>query len=100
MQGYGWIFPVGWLFLCIGAAMAMSAWIVHDKNREKRVKKMVMSTDSWCSQTCRHYEECFSNHKDPDDALKELDDYCYSCPMAMAIDEWEQREAAKQRSKQ
>jgi hypothetical protein len=34
---------------------------------------------------------CHSNHKDPDDAWKELEDYCMSCPMAEALyEKWEE----------
>ena len=100
MTEYGWILPVAWVFLCIGIAMALSTWIMYDKRKDKRIKKMVMSDDSWCWQNCKHLEECFSKHKDPDDAMKELDDeYCWECPMAKAIDEWIQQEAMKQRGK-
>lgn len=97
---YGWILPVAWICISAGAAMALSAWIMHDRHHDKRVKAMVMSTDSWCRNTCRHYADCFGHYKDPDDAWKALDEYCYDCPMAMAVEEWEQQEAMKERSRQ
>lgn len=99
MIGYGWILSVAWICISLGAAMALSAWIVHDKHKDKIIKKLVMDDDSWCSANCRHYAECYINHKDPDDAWKKLEEYCYECPMAKAIYEWEVENETRKRSR-
>jgi hypothetical protein len=59
--------------------------------RQKRIKSIVRDSESWCSKNCITYEMCHINHKDPDDAWKELEDYCMSCPMAEALyEKWEE----------
>ena len=73
-----------------GLGIAMSCWIAHDKRKDRRIKAMVYDNESWCQQNCRLLNECFSRYKDPDDAWHELEDYCCNCPMAKAIDVWEQ----------
>lgn len=99
-MNYGLILPVAWLSICIGIALALSTWIVYDKRRDKRIKRMAMSDDSWCWENCKHLEECFATHKDPDKAMNALvKEYCDDCPMAKAVEEWEQQEAIKQRGK-
>lgn len=92
-----WMFPVVYFGLIFGLAVALSSWIAHDKRREKRIRDMVYNNESWCNENCRHYEECMSNHKDPDDAWAELEDYCCNCPMAKAIDVWERDQQIKKR---
>ena len=92
--------PVAVIALAIGVAVALCSCISHDKRKADRIKNMVYNNESWCQQNCRHYEECYSNHKDPDDAWDELEDYCCECPMAMAVDVWEEEESKRKRSKQ
>ena len=59
--------------------------------RRKRIKAIVRDQWSWCSQNCLTYEMCDSNHKDPDDVWKELEDYCSRCPLMANIEMWEER---------
>ena len=97
MTEYGWILPAVWLGICIGAAMALSTWIVRDKHKTNRIKEMVMKDDSWCIENCEKWAYCHSRHKDPDDAWKELEEYCYDCPLALAIEDWEEKERLKKK---
>jgi hypothetical protein len=76
--------------LLTGLAIAMSSWIAHDKRRDRRIKAMVYNNDSWCQHNCKSLEECFSRYKDPDEAWREIEEICCDCPMAKAIDIWEQ----------
>ena len=93
-----WFIPFAVVCLTVGIGIALASCIAHDRIKEDRIKKMVYDRDSWCQDNCRHYAECYSVHEDPDDAWKELEDYCCQCPMAKAIDVWEQEQ--KKRGKQ
>lgn len=84
-----WFFPVIWIAVTAGIAIALSSWIVYDKHREKRLMRMVQDPDYWCSDNCKNYDWCFSNYKDPDDALDALEDFCIQCPMRKALEEYE-----------
>ena len=86
-----WFVPVIYVAVTIGVAITLGSWIAYDKRRENRIKSMVYDCNSWCDANCRHHEYCFSQHEDPDDAWKELESYCMECPMAKAVDVWEQQ---------
>lgn len=94
------LLPVAVIALTIGIAVALGSSIAHDKRKEKRIMNMVLDSESWCQRNCRLLEECYSNNEDPDDAWKVLDNYCCECPMAKAIDVWEQEKEKQKRSEQ
>ena len=94
------LIPVAVIAFTIGVGIALGSCISHDKRKANRVKRMVISSDSWCQHNCRYCDECYSKHKDPDNAWKELEDHCIDCPMAKAIDVWEEQEIIKERGKQ
>ena len=81
-----WIIPIAWFSLVIGIAIALASWIAYDKRKEKRLRKMILESDSWCWANCRRLESCYGKHKDPDEAWKELQDYCSECPLARSIE--------------
>lgn len=89
---YGIILLAAWLFFCIGVAVTLSAWIVYDKHRFRRIRMMVTRDDSWCVKNCKQYEDCFSRYKDVYRAAKALGEWCDDCPMAMAMTEWTDKE--------
>ena len=77
-----------YLFLVIIAVIVgLLAWYIEDNRRWRIARKMFNDPESWCYKNCKLHEECFSNHKDPDDAWDELQDYCSKCPMMCAVEE-------------
>lgn len=94
------LIPVAIICVTAGIGLALGSCIAHDKRKEKRIREMVCNDESWCNQNCKHYTYCFGIHGDPDEAWKELEDYCCQCPMARAIDEWEKSQEVKKRGKQ
>ena len=95
-----WLFMVAWLSITVGVAIVLSCWIASEKRRNRRIKKMVFSNDSWCNLNCRHFEECMSKCGEMDDVWDELEDYCVNCPMSKAIEVWETQEEIKRRGRQ
>ena len=96
-MGYGWILPVAWFSICVGIALALSSWIVHDKHRMKKIMHMVLDEKSWCNKNCKMFDYVFEHNEDAYQALKELGEYCWECPMAKAVEVWEREQAIKNR---
>ena len=72
------------LGLTVGAAATLAITMAVDKH--KRVDS-IYNHEKWCSDNCKMWTECFGKHKDTDDAMKDLMDYCSKyCPIAIAED--------------
>ena len=65
----------------IGAAIVVVAWQMHDKAMWKELDGALNHND-FCEVGCCYHEQCFSYHKDPDDANDDLiHNYCFNCPL-------------------
>jgi hypothetical protein len=97
MEIVSWVFPIAWLAIILGVVITLASWIAYDKRKDKRMKEMITSNGSWCSQNCRNYRYCYQTYKDPDDAWKELEEHCSECPMAKAMEMIETEKRRKQK---
>ena len=71
----------------VGIAITLFAWISYDKVQENKRIDQMFNPEEWCIEHCKLYEECHSNHEDPDDAMDELvNKYCIDCPISKATD--------------
>ena len=88
MVHYLWVVFVSGIAFCLGVFVVAATWIQTDRQHKRELQdEMANIVDDWCCHNCKHYEECNSNHKDPDDVWKELDGYCSRCLVADMADE-------------
>ena len=68
-----------------GIALTLIAGYIREIRLNKLAKESLFKTDAWCMENCKAFEKCHANHKDPDDAARELvNEYCTVCPIPIA----------------
>lgn len=71
----------GFLVLAVGFCFGM---LFANGKIHKYINQKAENPDNWCYENCKIHEKCFADHEDPDDAVKELEDYCSECPVCYA----------------
>lgn len=87
------------LGLVIGIVGSVACWIVTDHEKKKehdewalQMRNALIGSD-FCEVGCGYYEQCFNRNKDKEIAMDELyHNYCYTCPIKMAIELLEKEE--------
>ena len=86
------LIPVAVFALTAGIGIALASCIAHDKRKARRIKHMVLSSDSWCEQNCRCFAEAYNDCRNCDAAWEHIKESCINCPMGLAVEEWEEQE--------
>jgi len=68
----------------LGVLLAVVVRFVYDQIISKKYLDGIYNPHGWCIDGCKYMEECYTNHKDPDDAEKQLEEYCFRCPIEYA----------------
>lgn len=82
---YTQLLLVGYALLLIVAGF-MAGMFVEQVLNKKQIEKYIANAEGFCCENCKTWESIFADHKDPDDALKELQEgnHCCECPICYA----------------
>ena len=72
---------VGFLF---GLLVTIVVRLIYDSIVSKRYLDGIYNPHGWCIDGCKYMDECYANHKDADEAERNLEKFCSRCPIEYA----------------